>query len=632
VLVCTPAIAFLALAGHASRMNAHEDTNMTVSVQERVLMPDGAFFPFWDDQTTYRATYHVATLNPRASDANAGSQDQPWKTIGRAAEALEPGEKVVVHAGVYRECVAPRRGGNGPDSMIAYEAAAGEQVVVSGAVEWSPRCRPSSGWGTPKAGIWMADLPAESFVGYNPFLARNIYEEYVSYSRQGEISRYLLRRGAVFVDGRPLRQVFRFAELHDRDGAFWVEEPGLRIHFRLAGDADPATVSFEVTAREQAFAPREYGLGYIRVSGFSFERTADGVPVPQRAMVSTHRGHHWIIAKNRIRWANACGLDVGSQDWKADRPGAQFGRHIIGGNVISDCGVCGIAGCKNVDETLVEDNVVERIGGLDIEGVCESAGLKFHVANRVLIRRNHFQALHRASGIWMDYLNANCRVTGNLFRLISTSLGALYVESSREANTLDHNVFLDIRVGDAWLEHYVNGAAVSANSDRVLVAHNFFANIEGFAVSLNHREPDRLVGGRKIDCRENQALNNIFHACPKRIFLGRNDGNVCDGNLFDAGSVEAAFGVQDPPHPEVTVTLPAWQQSVGQDRRSIETPMEASFDPATGVLRFTCRDLPDACPVSPSLGAQQAAAGPGPFDREAWQRLREGKPALLHPV
>ncbi len=55
---------------------------------------------------------------------------------------------VVVHAGVYRECVVPRRGGTGPDSMIAYEAAPGEEVIVSGAEPWTPRCLPSTDWHT----------------------------------------------------------------------------------------------------------------------------------------------------------------------------------------------------------------------------------------------------------------------------------------------------------------------------------------------------------------------------------------------------------------------------------------------------------------------------------------------------
>jgi len=58
-----------------------------------------------------------------------------------------------LHAGIYRERVVPRRGGNGPDSMIAYEAAPGGEVIVSGAEAWTPRCLPSAGWHTGKARI-----------------------------------------------------------------------------------------------------------------------------------------------------------------------------------------------------------------------------------------------------------------------------------------------------------------------------------------------------------------------------------------------------------------------------------------------------------------------------------------------
>ncbi|MCY3021240.1 MAG: right-handed parallel beta-helix repeat-containing protein [Planctomycetota bacterium] len=562
LLTCSFAVALLVACAVVSVATAPR----VAAGEEQVVLPDGTPFPFWDDHTDYRKTYHVACQDQRASDASPGTQEQPFKTIGRAAEVLQPGEKVVVHAGLYRECVSPKRGGNGPDSMIAYQAADGEKVLVTGAIEWKPRCQPSSGWGQPAGAknIWMADLPAEAFVGYNPFLARNIHEEFVIYRHLDDVPKYMLRRGMIFVDGQPLRQVSRFADLAKQAGAFWAEEPGLRVHFRLPGDADPGKAAFEVTAKEQVFAPQERGLGYIRVSGFSFERAADGVPVPQRAMVSTNRGHHWIIEKNHIRWANACGMDVGSQDWKAAQP-QQFGRHVIRGNHVSDCGVCGIAGCLWVDQTLVEDNVVERVGGLDIERMWEVAGLKFHVAKSVLIRRNTFRDLHRASGIWLDYLNENCRVTGNVFYGISTCAGALYLEVSHKPNSLDHNCFWDIRPSGEKPGGPKDGAALCADScDNTIVAHNFFVNVRSLAVSVNNLQKDRVVDGRKGECRGNVVLNNVFVGCPRRIYLGRNDTNVCDGNLFDAGNKEGLFDVQDPaPNPKPR--LDAWQKTFGQD-------------------------------------------------------------------
>jgi hypothetical protein len=598
--------------------------------RDEVGLPDGTSFPFWDDGTVYLKTYHVACQDEGASDANPGTREKPFKTIGRAAEVLQPGEKVAVHAGVYRECVCPRRGGNGPDTMIAYQAAEGEKVVVTGSGVWKPRCKPSSGWRKPRgaAAIWMADLPAEAFVGYNPFLARNLYDEFVIYRNLGEVPQYLLRRGMIFADGTPLKQVSRFESLAAQDGAFWVEEPGLRVHFRLPGDADPRKATYEITVREQVFAPQERGLGYIHVSGFSFERAADGVPVPQRAMVSTSRGHHWIIEKNNLRWANACGLDVGAQDWKADPP-SPFGRHIIRGNRVSDCGVCGIAGCGCVDQTLVEDNIVERIGGLNIEGMAEVAGLKFHTAKSVLIRGNVFRDLSHAAGLWLDYLNSNCRATNNVFHNISTAHGALFLEVSHAPNVLDHNVFWDIRPSEALPASPRNGSALVADSsDDTVAAYNFFGKVGTFAVSVNNLQAARVVGGRKGECRGNAVLNNIFFACPQRIYLGQNDTNVCDGNLFDAGDKNGLFDIQSPA-PDPKPHLKAWQATFGQDLHSLETPMQATFTPGTNRLRFSCGKAPEIGVPVTRLGEKSDAAGPGPFTAEAWTMLRAGNPAEL---
>jgi hypothetical protein len=206
------------------------------------LLPDGTRFDFWDDQTEYARVFHVAQEHHLADDANQGSADRPFATISRAAEILQPGEKVLVHGGVYREC----------------------------------------------------------------------------------------------------------------------------IRLRLPDDGDPRDRSFEVTTREQLFVPRERGAGYIRVSGFTFEHAADPVPSPWRGMVSAWRGHHWIIEDCSIRWANAVGIDVGNEAFGAEprTERERWVRHIIRRNRISDCGICGIAAIDANWGTLVEDNIVERIGPL----------------------------------------------------------------------------------------------------------------------------------------------------------------------------------------------------------------------------------------------------------------------------
>ena len=82
-----------------------------------------------------------------------------------------------------------------------------------------------TGRGSADLQIWMGDLPLEWIAGYNPFLANNMPAEYRTFVQDWtpeETYRFQLRRGLVFVDGRPLQQVFWYRDLARTDGTFWV--------------------------------------------------------------------------------------------------------------------------------------------------------------------------------------------------------------------------------------------------------------------------------------------------------------------------------------------------------------------------------------------------------------------------
>ncbi len=602
------------------------------------LLPNGERFAFWDDATDYARTYHVAQNHPAADDDNPGTGDQPFRTINRAAELLGPGEKVLIHDGVYRECVRPARGGSGPDRMIAYEAAPGAAVVVSGAREWQPDMQPSSGWNAGRlpadVSIWMADLPAAWFVGYNPFLVRNAYEYFDTYAALDDkdfLRRAMLRRGMIFHEDQPLKQVYRFADLAAGAGCFWVEEPGCRIHFRLPEDLGPADLVLQGSVHEQVFAPAAEGLGYIRVAGIRFEHAADGLPVPQRAAVSTGRGHHWIIEDNQIEWANACGMDLGAQHWSAATHDP-CGCHIVRRNRIRNCGICGIAGCHGVHDSLIEDNLVEDIGFHNLERMWECGGLKFHRARRCLIRRNVFRHLRHAGGIWLDCSNDDCRVTNNVVADVEALLGAVFSEMNFGRNLIDHNIFWDIR-NPARNSNPENAPGVKSDcNEKLIVANNFIAGTEGGGVMITLNQADRKHTGRTAVGKANQVLNNVIVDVPLRLRFGRREENVSDGNLYQTADDSCSFNIKHP-EPENYQHLAGWQEYFGLDQHSAQARITADFDTRTLTLTWSVAGDGPAC--QPIQLGDRAFEGdvPGPFDPDQWrQSLNGGQGAQTFPV
>jgi hypothetical protein len=602
------------------------------------LLPDGKPFAFWGDKTKYTKELHVARNNPQASDDNPGTIERPLKTINAAAQILQPGEKVIVHEGVYRECIQPARGGTSPDKMISYEVAEGEKVIVRGSEIWEPQFRPSSGFGirfgpripssdTPPADdikIWMADIPVSFFIGYNPFTVRNTYRYISRWGRAGEpewLARALLYRGAVYVDGKPLKQVLGPAELAQNENAFWAEDPGLRLHIRLSKDVDPSTVSFEVTAREQIFAPKEFGLGYIRISGFAFEHAADGPPVPQRAAVSTMRGHHWIIENNRIEWCNAEGIDLGSQDFVADRTYRGDG-HIVRNNIIRNIGICGIAG-PGLDNILIEKNLIENVGLLDLERNCESAGLKFHGPHNTLIRQNIFRHINNASGIWFDVATVNSRIVNNVFADITTLFGGVWMEINFEQNLVDHNIFWDIHndiledpttpAPDQWA--FGNGTAIRSDcNEKLIIAHNLFGKCTEHAISLNVYQSTRIVAGRTGIGYANKVVNNIFFDTPNRIYLAMKYENFIDGNLYDSRDDRGGPFLLNYPEPPNWQNLAGWQEFFGFDKHSTQAGITADFDPETCILEISIEGKTPECQSLGTIMNGRITSGfPGPF-------------------
>ena len=577
------------------------------------ILPDGRAFDFWERETAWIRELHVAANDPAASDENDGSAAKPFRTINRAAAEAAPGTRVLIHGGLYRECVKPAMGGTDPEHMISYEAFGDGEVTVS-ASEQVTEFLPSEGWSLHRfdrlnpaddARIWEYDLDPDLFRGYNPFCAINLIHDrlFIEYDKT-DMTTYLNRRGCVFCDGKPLDQVALYYQLGMQENAYWVEANGMKVHFRLAGDADPKDHKIEVTVREQCFAPDKPFLSYIRVKGLRFEHAATGAPVPQRGAVSAYRGHHWVIEDCEVNWSNTMAIDVGNECWHhTHTPGEIIGYSVIRNCRIRDAGVCGIAGLY-AERMLIEGNVIEGTGWQKMELSWEAGAIKLHNSIDGLIRNNVFRNTFRADHLWLDCGNENNRITGNLFLDGIEQREAIFIECTRDGiNLIDHNIIWNVEGrfdpakipaepgSSGWYklreDDAVNGYGVyGEGTDRLHVCHNLIGKCRhsGYYLKpVSFRMHGMERGGTSRDAK---IINNIFYDCGEAAIDFPTRDNTAEGNLYvrmQGGYLRVMY-----PEPEVCLHLSAWQEFLGFDREGQNGWFDIDLDKATGEAVFRC--------------------------------------------
>ena len=575
------------------------------------LLPDGRSFDFWEKETVWTRELHVAAGDPGASDDNDGSAEHPFRTIGRAAKEAEPGTRVLIHAGLYRECVKPARGGTDPEHMISYEAFGDGDVVVSASEEVTDFI-PSEGWmllrnwGAPQPEdirVWEHDLDPDMFRGYNPFCAVNILHDrlFIEYDKT-DMTTYLNRRGCVFCDGKPLKQVPLYNGMAQEENTYWVEANGQKVHFRLENDEDPKDHRIELTVREQCFAPDIPFLNYIRVKGLVCEHAATGAPVPQRGAISALRGHHWVIEDCTVYWTNGVAIDVGNECWHhTHRPDEMIGYSVIRNCTIQDAGVCGIAGMF-AERMLIEGNVIEGTGWQKMELSWEAGAIKLHNSVDGLIRNNVFRNTFRADHLWLDCGNVNNRITGNLFLDGIEQREAIFIECTRDGiNLIDHNIIWNVEGrfdpskipaepgSSGWYKlrenEAVNGYGVyGEGTDRLHVAHNLIGKCRHSGYYLKpvpFRMHGMLRGGTSRDAK---IMNNIFYDCGEAAIDFPTRDNKAEGNLYvrmQGGYLRVMY-----PEPEVCLDLPSWKEFLGFDREGQNGWFDIDLDEETGEAVF----------------------------------------------
>ena len=445
----------------------------------------------------------VLHVSKCGSDGADGSEENPLQTINRAAALARPGDTVLVHSGVYRECVRPQRGGLSDQRRITYQAAPGEHVQIKGSES-------VGGWQLIEGSVWKIEVPAVVFGDFNPF-AEEIAGDWVEYATKDTPKKHL---GDVYLNGKSFYEVTdqsgltdpprrtevidswtgTVREIQDPDQTqfVWYAEVDERVTTIWANfqQIDPNTELVEINVRRSVFYPTLHHLDYITVRGFELAQAACTWTPPtadQPGLIGPNWAKGWVIEDNIIHDAKCSAITIGKEAStgdnnaaeRLDKPGYQYqlesvfaaiqigwnrehvGSHTIRRNTIFDCGQNGIVGHLGCVFSTIEENHIYNIALKHEFYGYEIGGIKLHAAIDVAIRHNR---IHDCSlGTWLDWQTQGTRVSRNVYYNNNRDL---FVEVSHGPYMVDHNIFASrssieiLSQGGAYVNNLICGTVL----------------------------------------------------------------------------------------------------------------------------------------------------------------------------
>jgi len=495
--------------------------------------------------------YHVSA---KGNDANIGSFAKPFKTITAAANLAMPGDVITVHAGIYRETVAPPRGGESDKKRITYQAAKGETVVITGS-------EPVKGWVKVQGDIWKVVISNSFFGKFNPF-GDLITGDWFS-SPNGRKT----HTGSVYIGDQWLKEATSLDEVlgSTSSGLFFAEvgSENTTIHAQFSGK-DPNKSQAEINVRQTVFYPTKNFINFITVRGFVLQNAAPNWAPPtieQKAIIGTNWSKGWIIENNVIRHSSCSGLSLGKygDDWGNDGPGLKdwnltieralkngwnketIGHHLVRNNEIYECEEAGIVGAFGCAFSIVEGNHIHDICVRGLINGAEIAGLKFHGAIDVIICNNWFH--HCLRGMHLDWMTQGTQITGNLMH---------NNEAKASGNVSFHEVgggqdiFLEVNHGPCLVANNIllsSQSSMNASHGTAYV-HNFMRGVSPTLQRWIARKTPWLVphGTAVLGQYDNRTgddrfINNVFI---NQSSLKHHDSDslpsMMEGNVFTKGT------------------------------------------------------------------------------------------------
>lgn len=448
-------------------------------------------------------------VDAAASRAGAGTREHPFKTIQAAAEAARPGDEVLVAPGIYREYVNPKHAGT-EDARILYRSEEPLKAVITGAEELK-------GW-TPVSGtegVWTVRVSNSLFGEYNPYTTR--------VSGDWFIGTIVAHTGDIYLNHKSMYEVLdRSAVDHpapselswdpDFSVYVWYTEQDAAadetVFYANFHDLDPNKEEVELSVRQDCFLPREEGVGYITLSGFTVREAATQWAPPtayQDGMIGPHWSKGWIIEDCEIYESKCSGISLGKylqpnndNKWLKTKykDGTQterdcilqasyegwdkehIGSHVVRRCNIHDCGQTGIVGHLGGVFSVIEDNHIHHINNKQNLAGAEIGGIKMHAAIDVIFRRNHIH--HCTRGIWLDWQVQGTRVTQNLMHDNSLAIDRSRINAAnvgRFCGALGEDIFIEVTHGPTLVDNnlLLSDRSVKYPAQGGAFVHNLFA-------------------------------------------------------------------------------------------------------------------------------------------------------------
>jgi hypothetical protein len=471
--------------------------------------------------------YYVSVIG---NDKNPGTKEQPFRTIQKAADVMQPGDICIVRAGTYREWIKPPRGGVSEEQRITYKAAQGEEVILKGS-------EIVTGWEKYSTNVWKVELPDSLFGDFNPFKT-NISGNYIRYGRDYHL-------GDLYLNGVSLKERPNKKDMEASPLTFHIEDGDNTtiIYANVRGYDNPNMELTEINVRQCIFFPEVKGLKYITVSGFRMAHAAANwayFKAFQYGLIGTYWGQYWIIENNIISDARCsaivCGNDPSGENEGFDAE--TVGHHIVRNNIIRNCGQAGIHGFKGWARSIIERNLIEDINKKNEFGGFETGGMKIHnavdlVISNNIVRRVHIGDVGQYAGIWLDWSVQGTRVTGNI--VYDCTAPALFLQNGHGATVLvDNNIFQ---------------GQIRTSMANCIYVHNLFVNsdwnyqFERFSPVFYKPHTGIVAGEVPIAYQNDINYNNIYTIIGTEN-IPEYPGFRFDRNVYYQGAEKYLYGDQ----------------------------------------------------------------------------------------